>query len=473
MNQKNRKSEIENLKSEISNKSSLHQQSWLSYFKNAKERLFDDKQYDHKDRSVFQMDYDRIVFSSAFRRLQNKTQVLPFPKSDYVRNRLTHSLETASVGRSLGNIVGVEIIKKYPELINEAGIQSTDFGHLVSAACLAHDIGNPPFGHSGEAAISRYFKSEQAQDFIKNLTDKQKADLQNFEGNASGFRLVAHTPEQQSQIKGGLRLTLATYATFTKYPKESLPKRKKEGQASLKKFGLYQSEIAIFEEIAGKLNMIPQHTDEGKAWKRFPLTFLVEAADDICYRIIDFEDGFHIGYIPFEIIEKRFFNLVDLSNFDQNRYDKILAQDEKVNYLRSVVINRLVREAARIFIENEEHFIAGSLDKALLDLMSEDLQTNLNAIIKESVDKIYQSEPVLKIELAGLKVIPDLLHKFVGANLYPKAHKQLYKLLPPAYRNGTTDYDKILNATMFISNMTDRQAVELYRHINGVELPGY
>ncbi len=473
MNKKNRKSEIANLKSEISKKTSLHQQSWISYFKNAKERLFDDKQYDNNDRSVFQMDYDRIVFSSAFRRLQNKTQVLPFPKSDYVRNRLTHSLETASVGRSLGNIAGAEIINKYPELKNEVGIQSTDFGHLVSAACLAHDIGNPPFGHSGEAAISQYFKSEQAQDFIKNLTEKQKSDLQNFEGNASGFRIIAHTPEQQSQIKGGLRLTLATYATFTKYPKESLPNRKTEKQASLKKFGLYQSEIETFEEIAGKLNMIPQHTDEGKAWKRFPLTFLVEASDDICYHIIDFEDGFHIGFIPFETIEKRFINLADTANFDKNRYDKILAKNEKINYLRSVVINRLVREAARIFIENEEHFIAGSLDKALLDLMPEDLQTNLNAIIKESVDKIYQSEPVLKIELAGLKVIPDLLHKFVGANLYPKAHKQLYKLLPPAYRNGTTDYDKILNATMFISNMTDRQAVELYRHINGVELPGY
>ena len=455
------------------NKSSISQQSWINYFKNAKERLFDDKHYDYKDRSVFQMDYDRIVFSSAFRRLQNKTQVLPFPKSDYVRNRLTHSLETASVGRSLGNITGYEIIKKYPELKREAGIQPTDFGHLVSAACLAHDIGNPPFGHSGETAISQYFRSEIAQDFIKNLTDKQKADLQNFEGNASGFRIIAHTPEQQSQIKGGLRLTLATYATFTKYPKESLPKRKAEKQASLKKFGLYQSEIPVFEEIADKLNMIPQHNEEGKAWKRFPLTFLVEAADDICYHIIDFEDGFHIGYIPFETIEKRFLNLVNQASFDHNRYDKILAPNEKINYLRSVVINRLIKETARIFIDNEVDFVKGNLDKPLLDLLPEDLQVNLKEIINESVDKIYRSEPVLKIELAGLKVIPDLLHKFVASNLFPEKHRQLHKLLPAAYQNGATDYDKILNATMFISNMTDRQAVELFRHINGVELPGY
>ncbi len=455
------------------NASIPQQTTWIDYFKNAKERLFDDRHYDYKDRSVFQMDYDRIVFSSAFRRLQNKTQVLPFPKSDYVRNRLTHSLETASVGRSLGNMAGYEIIKKYPGLKKEAGVHPADFGHLVSAACLAHDIGNPPFGHSGEAAISQYFKSEAAQDFIKNLTDKQKADLQNFEGNASGFRIIAHTPEQQSQFKGGLRLTLATYATFTKYPKESLPDRKLEKQASLKKFGLYQSEIEIFEEIATKLHMIPQHTGEGKAWKRFPLTFLVEAADDICYHIIDFEDGFHIGYIPFETIEKSFLNLVDSSNFDRNRYDKILARYEKINYLRSVVINRLVNEAARVFVENEARFVDGTLDKPLLDLFPESLQANLKAIINESVEKIYRSEPVLKIELAGLKVLPDLLHKFVAANLYPKKHPQLYKLLPGAYRNGNTDYDKILNATMFISDMTDRQAVELFRHINGVELPGY
>ncbi len=456
------------------NYSSIPQQSWLNYFKNAKERLFDNKHGKDKNRSVFQRDYDRIVFSSAFRRLQNKTQVLPFPKSDYVRNRLTHSLETASVGRSLGNIAGYEIVKKYPELEKDAGVHPTDFGHLVSAACLAHDIGNPPFGHSGEAAISQYFNSEAAQDYIKNLTDKQKADLQNFEGNASGFRIIAHTPENQSQIEGGLRLTLATYATFAKYPKESLPGRKNEKQASLKKFGIYQAEMEIFEEIAGKLNMIPQHTDEGKAWKRFPLTFLVEAADDICYHIIDFEDGFHIGYIPFETIEKRFLNLTaGTEHFKKNRYDKILAEDEKINYLRSIAINRLVNEAARIFTVNEEGFVDGSLDTPLLDLMPKDLRSGLNAIIDESIDKIYRSETVLKIELAGLKVLPDLLQKFVGANLYPKAHKQLYKLLPQVYRNGATDYDKILNATMFISNMTDRQAVELYRHINGVELPGY
>ncbi len=446
----------------------------MSYFKHAKQRLYDEQKDQEPHRSVFQMDYDRIVFSSAFRRLQNKTQVLPFPKSDTVRNRLTHSLETASVGRTLGNIVGEKIVTKYPGLQTELAIQATDFGHLVSAACLTHDIGNPPFGHSGEAAISAYFKSEKAKAFIQDLTAKQQADLQNFEGNASGLRIIAHTLSKQSAIEGGLRLTLGLYGTFTKYPKESLPKRKKEGLASLKKFGIYQSEIPMFEqEIAAKLHLIPQHTSEGKAWKRFPLTFLVEAADDICYHIIDFEDGYNMGYISFDTIEERFKALLEWDKRKAQRYAQIFAPKEKVNYLRSLAINELVKQVAAVFLTNEEAIVKGEVDTPLLDLLPKEMQKNLQEIIKESVGKIYQSDTVLRIEMAGMKVIPNLLHHFVGAVLAPKKHKQLHKLLPEAYKSGETTYEKILNATMFISDMTDRQAVELYKNLNGIELAGY
>ncbi len=447
---------------------------WITYFEHAKERLFDHQIKDDDERSVFQMDYDRIVFSSAFRRLQNKTQVLPFPNSDYVRNRLTHSLETASVGRSLGNFVGGSILNKYPDLKKNAGILPTDFGHLVSAACLTHDIGNPPFGHSGEAAISNFFKSNAAKDLIESLSAQQIADLQNFEGNASGLRLIAHTPEKQSAIKGGLRLSLGTYATFTKYPKESLPNRRNEKQASLKKFGIYQSEIELFDkQIATKLNMIPQHTSEGKAWKRFPLTFLVEAADDICYHIVDFEDGYHMGYIDFKTIEQHLLDLIDDKKFKWNRYKQIYLPTEKINYLRSIAINHLVYIAGQIFIENESDFVNGRLDKALLDLFPHKLKSNLDKIIQISIDRIYQSDTVLRIEMAGMKVLPDLLQKFVSANLEPKKHKQLYRLLPEIYHDGASIYEKILNATMYISNMTDRQAVALYKNLNGVELAGY
>jgi len=447
--------------------------TWKKYFKNARKRLLDNR--DKEDtRSVFQMDYDRIVFSSAFRRLQNKTQVLPFPQSDYVRNRLTHSLETASVGRTLGNIVGESIVNKYPELQSELHIHPTDFGHLVSASCLAHDIGNPPFGHSGETAISNYFKSEKASEIIAGLSKKQIADLQNFEGNASGLRIIAQTLDKQSAIPGGLRLTLGLYATFTKYPKESLPNRKKEGVASVKKFGIYQSEIDLFEqEIAGKLNMIPQHTKEGRAWKRFPLTFLVEASDDICYHIIDYEDGFNMGFIPFQQVEKHFIALIDWKDAYKKRYNKIYDLREKVNYLRSLAINHLVKQTAEIFIQNEEDFISGKLDTALLKLLPETTRKHLDKIIDDSVENIYQSDTVLRIEMAGMKVIPDLLHKFVSANLFPKENKQLYKLLPEGYKSGESRYEKILNATMFISDMTDRQAVELYKNLNGIELAGY
>ncbi len=446
---------------------------WTEYFEFAKRRLFDESKPE-QFRSEFQKDYDRIIFSSAFRRLQNKTQVLPFPASDYVRNRLTHSLETASVGRSIGNIVGDKIIKKYPGITTETGIHPVDFGHLVSAACLAHDIGNPPFGHSGEAAISDYFRSKRAEVFLGNLNEKEKADLQNFEGNASGFRILTQTPASNSEIKGGLRLTLGTYATFVKYPKESLPKRKNEKKASLKKFGIYQTEIGLFEnEIAGPLHLLKQDTTDGKAWKRFPLTFLVEAADDICYHIIDFEDGFNMGFVPFNLIEELLMQIINKNDSFYRRYKQINSQHEKINYLRSRAINQLVNDTAGIFVEHEEDFLNGNMDIPLLDLLPEEKKAYLKEIISFSISNIYQSETVLKIEITGSKVLPDLLHKFSAAVLYPENNKQLFKLIPASYKDGHSDYEKLLNIAMFISDMTDRKAVELYKNLNGIELAGY
>jgi len=448
--------------------------TWISYFQNAKRRLYYDKDIKNDSRSVFQKDYDRIIFSSAFRRLQNKTQVLPFPESDYVRNRLTHSLETASVGRSLGNIVGLEIVKKYPELESELQIYPSDFGHLVSAACLAHDIGNPPFGHAGEDAIGMYFKSEAAQEFISGLTEKEKADLQNFEGNASGLRIIANSLPSEKSIKGGLQLSLGTYATFVKYPKESLPVRKEEAKAGLKKFGIYQSEMEMFiDEIAKPLHLIDRSNKKGKAWKRFPLTYLVEASDDICYHIIDFEDGFNIGLIDFNNIESLFKSLIDWNKEIDKRYKKIHSEHEKVNYLRSLAISSLIKEVAGIFLQNEQDIVTGKLEKPLLDLLPDELQNNLKNIIKTSINKIYQSDTVLRIEAAGMKVLPNLLHRFIEAVMYPKEHKQLYKLIPEQYSAGKTDYEKILNIAMFVSNMTDRQAVTMFRNINGITLAGY
>jgi len=458
----------------------MSKENWIKFLKNSRNRL-GKKNTSSKTaiRTEFQRDFDRIVFSSAFRRLQNKTQVLPLPKSDYVRNRLTHSLETASVGRSLGNIVGEKIIEKYPDIKKDLLISSFDFGYMVSAACLAHDIGNPPFGHSGEKAVNLYFKRKKGKRFIKNFKKKQIADLQDFEGNSAGFRILSKTLSSQSEIPGGLRLTYGTLATFTKYPKEVLPYRKEEELASLKKYGIFQSEVKHFSEIASELSLIT-HKNKTKdyAWKRFPLAFLVEASDDICYHIIDFEDGFNIGLISFDEIFEKFSKILDLSN--NEKYKKTLPSliDErsKITYLRSLVINELIYSVSDIFINNEVKILTGEFDKPLLDCLDENLINVLGSIIGASVKKIYNSKTVLKIEAAGFKVIPFLLHTFIKAQMSIddyEGKKHILGLLPNQYKTGDDDYEKVLNVTMFITSMTDRFAVELYKNLNGIELAGY
>lgn len=450
--------------------------SWNSLFENAGIRLGKEKEATQfsEIRTDFQRDFDRIVFSPAFRRLQNKTQVLPLPKSDFVRNRLTHSLETASVGRSLGIIVGKEIIKKY-----NLSLSPSDFGAIVSAACLTHDIGNPPFGHAGEDAISNYYKSEEGEKIIQNLTPKQKADLQNFEGNAAGFRILANTAAHQSEFQGGLRLTYATLATFTKYPKESLPNLKvKGGKASQKKYGFFQSEKEAFNRVATKLGLNNNSTKEDNIYDRFPLAYLVEAADDICYSIIDYEDGYNLGYIPFHDIQMNFQTI--LANdwaVIEPKYKGIYNEKEKIAFLRSLVINNLIQKSTQLFLEKEVEIVTGKFDKSIVDHIDSSTLDALAVIKKESITKIYQSETVLKLEIAGYKVLPNLLDHFVKAILNPAKHSLVFKLIPSEYLNQgkplEDEYENILNMTMFISSMTDRHAVELYKNLNGISLADY
>lgn len=448
--------------------------TWNKLFEHAGNRLGQSTSLTDVNRTDFQRDFDRIVFSPAFRRLQNKTQVLPLPKSDFVRNRLTHSLETASVGRSLGVIVGKEIIEKH-----QLNLSPADFGAIVSAACLTHDIGNPPFGHAGEEAISSYFKSDQASDFLSDLSDKQKADLQNFEGNAAGFRIISKTLKGQSNFEGGLRLTYATYGTFTKYPKESLPNLKvKGGKASQKKYGFFQTEKESFQAIAQALGVNNNSFDDHLVYDRFPLAFLVEAADDICYSIIDYEDGYNIGYIPFKDLENNLIHLLsDVWHFHEDKYANILHEGSKVAYLRSIAINHLVQLSANVFLKNEEAILKGSFDTPLTDFIPEKEKSYLDQIISESITKIYQSPTVLKLEVAGFKVLPNLLNHFVRAILNPKQYRYVYNLIPTEYLVGgeplENNYENILNMTMFVSSMTDRHAVELYKNLNGIELAGY
>ncbi len=444
---------------------------WKNYLQNASLRLGKQETTEQKGRTSFQRDYDRIIFHDAFRRLQNKTQVFPIPESEVIRNRLTHSLETASVGRSLGYLAGQAILEKYPGLREETGLTADDFSYIVSAAALAHDIGNPPFGHQGEEAISFFFKSAAAEPYLKNLDDKQKADLQCFEGNAAGFRILAATTDPRSQIRGGLRLNLATYGAFVKYPKEVLPNRKSEGRVSLKKYGFFQAEKETFQLVAEQLRLIPQHTEGGRAWKRYPLAFLTEAADDICYNVIDYEDGYHLGLITFKQIEEKFTALAQLNGEQQQVYRSISDEKQKISFLRAHVINVLIKELANIFVENEEAIREGEYDRLLWKDLPEERAEILKEIAVESLEKLYHNELVLKKEAAGKTVIPFLLEKFLAAVFNPKELKQYYMLIPPSYRQNEDDYLKILDVVMYVSGMSDRQAVELYRNFIGIRLP--
>ncbi len=427
---------------------------------------------DSGGRTVFQQDFDRIVFSSAFRRLQNKTQVFPLPKSSYVRNRLTHSLETASVGRSLGNLAGLYVIEKHQELKKQYGF--SDFGAIVSAACLAHDIGNPPFGHSGEDAISNFFKEEKSQKYISKLSRIQKEDLQNFEGNAAGFRIISNTPVAQSDFKGGLGLTYSTYAAFVKYPKGSFPDMKNKKISSLKKFSYFDSEKAVFDKIAGDIQLKKMNIDGNNFYVRHPLAFLVEAADDICYTIIDYEDGYQEGLISFKEVENAYKDILK-DTFNNINYDKIFNKISKINYLRSKVISKLINETIDVFKNNETSILEGKFIKSLLDEIPS--SGNINEIKKDSFFRIYSSDPVLKIEAAGYRVLPQLLDIFIDAVFNPEKeqNRRLIKLIPDIYlgKNRSIfedDYIKLLNITMFISGMTDKHAVELFRQLNGISI---
>ena len=296
-----------------------------------------------ESRLGFEVDYDRIVFSSSFRSLQDKTQVIPFSKTDFVHTRLTHSLEVSVVGRSIGRLAGKEIIRKHPQLRSTFGYQPNDFGAIVAAASLAHDIGNPPFGHSGEKAIGYFFEYGYGKQFLEKLSNQEKNDLINFEGNANGFRIATKSVEG---TPGGLRLSYATLGAYTKYPKGSFPNTN-SGHVAHKKFGFFKSEESFFNSIAKDLGLL----DNG-IYHRHPLAFLVEAADDICYTIIDFEDGINLGLISEDYALEYLINLVK-ETIDTNKYNSLTNKSQRLSYLRALSINTLILDAVRIFNENE------------------------------------------------------------------------------------------------------------------------
>ena len=438
----------------------------LKRFGDTQKRIRKDQ---NETRIGFEVDYDRIIFSDYFRSLQDKTQVVPLSKTDFVHTRLTHSLEVSVVGRSLGRIIGKQLLEKYPEL-KEAGYQINDFGAIVASACLAHDIGNPPFGHSGEKAIGEYFKTGNGLKYKEQLSEKEWQDLIDFEGNANGFRILN---ESRKGIEGGLRLSYATLGTFMKYPKESLPKKATNNIID-KKYGFFQAEKSVFIDVAEELGLTKLREGIDIAYTRHPLAFLVEAADDICYTIIDFEDGINLGLIEEEFALEYLINLVR-DTINTEKYYQLTTKQDRLSYLRALAIGNLINEAAKVFLDNEELILKGDYQISLLDKCKYEAQ--INDIIKISVSKIYKSKEVVEKEIAGYKVLADLLDVFINAinnSFNGKASnydKLLLNVLPEKYLTDDISlYQRILSICSYIAGMSDGAAILLHKKIKGIEI---
>ena len=430
------------------------------------QRHGDKKPSDERGRSAFEQDFDRIVFSYPFRRLQDKTQVHPLPEHDFVHTRLTHSLEVSSVGRSLGKRVGEVIIERNPSLKDK--FISHDFGAIVAAASLAHDIGNPPFGHSGEDAISEFFKFGAGKKFQSQVNDLEWADLTTFEGNAQGFRILNKSRYQ------GMKLTYASLAAFSKYPRQSIIDNPDKKRRSQKKYGFFQAEKEIFSAIAEEtgLGLLGEYT-----WNRHPLAYLVEAADDICYNLIDLEDGCRLGLVGYEETVNLFATILG-DRFDREKLERIDTINERIGILRAMAVGKLIDECCELFLSEEKAILDGSFDTSLTDLIPS--AEVLGNVISLSIDKIYRSRNVMETEAAGFEVLPGLLEIFTNAvleeNAGSKKNKAIKRLLPPEIiidleENKNNTYLSLLTCVDFVSGLTDRHAISMFRKIKGISLP--
>lgn len=451
----------------------MNWQQLLSAKRFGMEQYHDEKQHNRTD---FQRDYDRLIFSSPFRRLQNKTQVFPLPGSIFVHNRLTHSIEVSSVGRSLGDIVGRELKKKYPE----SSADFEDISSIVAAGCLAHDLGNPPFGHSGETAITSYFtegkgtilklKDGNNELSLKELVESEGGrweDFQNFEGNANSIRLLIH--QFKGRRRGGFAMTYSMLASIVKYPYSAI---KADGKG---KFGFFQAEEDDYKIIADSLGIIckSEHPIE---YVRYPLVYLVEAADDICYKIMDIEDAHKLGILTTEKTIELFMNFFPLERQVRMKdtMTRVSDTNEQIAYLRSSVIGLLVNECSKVFLEHEKEILEGVFRSTLIKEITELPNIAYKEATKISIQKIYKSKDVVDIELAGHRIIGFLLDTFISAILKPDANysKLIISRIPDQYEiDSDSLYTRILAVLDFVSGMTDVYALDLYRKITGMSLP--
>lgn len=422
----------------------------------------------HDDRSEFKRDYDRLIFSSAFRRLQNKTQVFPLPGSIFVHNRLTHSLEVASVGMSIGNDISRRVIQKRPELKDTL---VEEIGTIVSAACLAHDLGNPPFGHSGEKAIQTFFSEGPGQKIKPMVSSEFWDDITHFEGNANAFRILTHRFKGRRQ--GGFVMTYSMLASIVKYPFAS------SLAGNHGKFGFFASEAESYRKIADELGIFCKSAPgEPLKYARHPLVYMVEAADDICYEIMDIEDSHKLKILSFAETEHLL-----LSFFDEDIQQKIRQriideemtdENEKVVYMRASVIGKLENECVAAFLAHEEEILAGTLEASLIDHISERQKKAYKECEKISYSKIYQSKPVLDIELSGYKIMATLMEVFIEAAVNPSRFysKQLLRRVSSQYDIENENLEERIMAVIdYISGMTDIYALDIYQKINGISLP--
>lgn len=416
-------------------------------------------------RNAFQRDYDRIIFSNIFRRLQNKTQVFPLPGSRMVHNRLTHSLEVASVGRSIARIVSKNLCEKFGnEFLNEI----YDIDTIVSSACLAHDLGNPPFGHSGEETISCYFVEGPGKELQSLMSEEQWSDLISFEGNANAFRQLTH--QFTGRRQGGMSLTYATLATLIKYPYPSSFKNKK------KKYNIFYSEIDTFKKVMDGcgINCIDE---ERHVYSRHPLSYMMEAADDICYLILDMEDAHKRGIVATQKIDRfytSFFKNEEKWFFERKDfiYDTVTDDNERIAFLRATVINKLVDCVANVFIDNYDDIMNGCFEKSLASHLPAFENNALEKCRDFSLKNIYRHPSVIKVELTGFNIIGELTDEFVQAVLHPEKtyNKKLISLIPEQFKSDKKDaYSQIQVALDYISNMTDLYAVQLYKDLRGME----
>ena len=440
--------------------------NWQQLISNKRFGLEQIHEFRKDDRSEFQRDYDRLIFSAPFRRLQNKTQVFPLPGSVFVHNRLTHSLEVSCVGRSLGTSIANQLIAKHPELANT---HVPEIGSIVSAACLAHDLGNPPFGHSGEKAISTYFSEGKGLALKEQLSAMEWEDLTHFEGNANAFRLLTH--QFLGRRKGGFVMTYSTLASIVKYPYPAILAGDKS------KFGFFTTEEEIYIKIAQELG-IKRLSKEGEPirYARHPLVFLVEAADDICYQMMDIEDAYKLKLLTPREAKELYLLFIDEKK--QQRVEEVFSfvsdENEQIAYLRATVIGILIKECTQVFMDNEEAILNGTFEGALIKHISSPLNEAYKQCSKVAFEKIYRSRDVLDIELAGFHVITTLLELMIDAVQSPeKAYSQLLinRVSSQYDIKAPTLYGRIQAVLDYLSGMTDVFALDLFRKIKGNGLP--